>query len=307
MAITLADLRTKCYNILREEENNSAYPYALVDDLVNDAVWAICSWLYVNPLTKEEIHKGQLPFLNKEVFYETALVQYVTSDVNAGATEIEINTGTRPDAWVCYIWGNIVEYREKDETHLYQCTWINGKIKAGEQASIVYKVPSDFMSPINVILDDRVQIDNKNYDDVFESLRDNKGLPEYKYRMQQWRGFDKPFYVIKDGKYVVTYNINTSWMMLRLRYECKPNILIQPKQNPFGLYVFNSNEGSLCLEQYPEKIIKKYELDKYSLNYSAYCNSPKHLIQANSIRWQRVSLIFNNSIGWATKQLDGRV
>lgn len=225
MAITLADLRTKCYNILREEENNSAYPYALVDDLVNDAVWAICSWLYINPLTKEEIHKGQLPFLNKEVFYETSLVQYVTSDVNAGATEIEINTGTRPDEWVCYIWGNIVEYREKDDTHLYQCTWINGKIKAGEQASIVYKVPSDFMSPINVILDDRVQIDNKNYDDVFESLRDNKGLPEYKYRMQQWRGFDKPFYVIKDGKYVVTYNINTSWMMLRLRYECKPNIL----------------------------------------------------------------------------------
>lgn len=228
MAITLADLRTKCYNILREEENNSAYPYALVDDLINDAVWAICSWLYVNPLTKEEIHKGQLPFLNKEVFYETSLVQYVTSDVNAGATEIEINTGTRPNEWVCYIWGNIVEYREKDETHLYQCTWVNGKIKAGEQASIVYKVPSDFMSPINVILDDRVQIDNKNYDDVFESLRDNKGLPEYKYRMQQWRGFDKPFYVIKDGKYVVTYNINTSWMMLRLRYECKPNILIQP-------------------------------------------------------------------------------
>ena len=227
MAITLADLRTKCYNILREEENNSAYPYALVDDLINDAVWAICSWLYVNPLTKEEIHKGQLPFLNKEVFYETALVQYVTSDVNAGATEIEINTGTRPNEWVCYIWGNIVEYREKDDTHLYQCTWINGKIKAGEQASIVYKVPSDFMSPINVILDDRVQIDNKNYDDVFESLRDNKGLPEYKYRMQQWRGFDKPFYVIKDGKYVVTYNINTSWMMLRLRYECKPNILIR--------------------------------------------------------------------------------
>ena len=37
MAITLADLRTKCYNILREEENNSAYPYALVDDLINES------------------------------------------------------------------------------------------------------------------------------------------------------------------------------------------------------------------------------------------------------------------------------
>lgn len=226
MAITLADLRTKCYNILREEENNSAYPYALVDDLINDAVWAICSWLYINPLTKEEIHKGQLPFLNKEVFYETALIQYVSNDVQAGATEIEINTNTRPSAWVCYIGGNIVEYREKDGTHLYQCTWIDGKIKAGEQASIVYKVPSDFMSPINVILDDRVQIDNKNYDDVFEALRDNKGLPEYRLNRQHWRGYDKPYYVIKDGDYVVVYNINTSGNMLRLRYEKKPNILV---------------------------------------------------------------------------------
>ena len=54
-------------------------------------------------------------------------------------------------------------------------------------------------------------------------------------------------------------------------------ILIQPKENPFGLYVFNSKEGSLSLEQYPEKIIQKYELGNYSPNYSAYCNSPKYL------------------------------
>ena len=55
------------------------------------------------------------------------------------------------------------------------------------------------------------------------------------------------------------------------------NILIQPNENPFGLYVFNSKEGSLSLEQYPEKIIQKYELGNYSPNYSAYCNSPKYL------------------------------
>lgn len=226
MAITLADLRTKCYNILREEENNSAYPYALVDDLLNNALWAVCSWLYINPLTKEEIHKGQLPFLNKEVFYETSLIQYVSNNVNAGANEIEINTNTRPDAWVCYIGWNIVEYREKDETHLYQCTWINGKIKAGEQASIIYKIPNDFMSPINVILDDRVQIGNKNYDDVFEALRDNKGTLNYRYENLRWRGYDQPFYVIKDGKYLIVYNVNTAGNELRLRYEMKPPIMV---------------------------------------------------------------------------------
>lgn len=224
MAKTLADLRNKCYNILREEENSSAYPYSLVDDLINSALWSVCSWLYVNPLTKEEIHKGQLPFLNKEVFYETSLTQYVAEDVNVWDTSIAMNTGTRPNSWVCYIWGNIIEYREKDENHLLQCTGINGKIKAWEQASIIYKIPSDFMSPINVILDDRVQIGNKNYDDVFEGLRDIKGNADY--RVHNWRGYDNPFYVIKDWKYFMPYNINTSWNVFRLRYECKPNYLI---------------------------------------------------------------------------------
>jgi hypothetical protein len=43
MATTLGELRTKCYEILREEENNSAYPYSLVDDLLNGAMQAVCS------------------------------------------------------------------------------------------------------------------------------------------------------------------------------------------------------------------------------------------------------------------------
>ena len=55
------------------------------------------------------------------------------------------------------------------------------------------------------------------------------------------------------------------------------NILLQPKENPFGIYVFNSNEGILNLEQYPEKIIEKYELNKININTSAYCNSQKYL------------------------------
>ena len=47
---------------------------------------------------KEEVRKGQLPFLNREVFYETSLTQYVAEDVDAGSTEIPMNTQTRPEA-----------------------------------------------------------------------------------------------------------------------------------------------------------------------------------------------------------------
>ena len=54
-------------------------------------------------------------------------------------------------------------------------------------------------------------------------------------------------------------------------------ILLQPKINPFGLFVYKVKEGLITLEQYPEKIYKKYELEKYSNIYSSHCNSPKNL------------------------------
>ena len=50
------------------------------------------------------------------------------------------------------------------------------------------------------------------------------------------------------------------------------NKLLQPKENNFGLYVYKIKEGIITLEQYQEQIIKKYELDKYSINFSSYCN-----------------------------------
>ena len=83
---TLSDLRAKCYDILREEENSSAYPYSLVDDLINTAQQKICSGLVINPLNGMEVHKGQLPFLNKEVFYKTAGIKYLQVDLLAGST-----------------------------------------------------------------------------------------------------------------------------------------------------------------------------------------------------------------------------
>ena len=52
--------------------------------------------------------------------------------------------------------------------------------------------------------------------------------------------------------------------------------IIKPKLNPFGLIVFLSKNSSIQIEQYPQEILKKYNLDKFSQNY-AYCNSPNYL------------------------------
>jgi hypothetical protein len=57
MATTLQDLRNTFYNLLREEEDTSAYPLTLVDLLLNTSQQSICMGNVVNPLTKEQLKK----------------------------------------------------------------------------------------------------------------------------------------------------------------------------------------------------------------------------------------------------------
>ena len=54
------------------------------------------------------------------------------------------------------------------------------------------------------------------------------------------------------------------------------DVLLQPKINPFGIFVYKPKEGVITLEHYPAKIAEKFELKKYS-DFSAYCNSHKKL------------------------------
>ena len=96
------------------------------------------------------------------------------------------------------------------------------------------------MSPVNVILNDKVQIFNEWYDDVFEELRDNKGLWDYRY--ERFRGYWKPFYAIKDFSYLVVYNINVDWVSLRLRYEKMPSPMVDANDEcviPNDTYAMN--------------------------------------------------------------------
>ena len=69
MATSLSDLRAIFYDILRENEGSSAYPASLTNILLNAAQQNILSGRVVNPVTKEEVRKGQIHFLNAEAFY----------------------------------------------------------------------------------------------------------------------------------------------------------------------------------------------------------------------------------------------
>ena len=48
--------------------------------------------------------------------------------------------------------------------------------------------------------------------------------------------------------------------------------IIQPKLNPFGLYIYNPREGIITLKNFPSKTISLFELNKFDEG-SAYCNS----------------------------------
>ena len=48
--------------------------------------------------------------------------------------------------------------------------------------------------------------------------------------------------------------------------------ILQPKANPFGLYIYSPKEGTLSLKIYPDKTISLFELNKFNEG-SAYCNS----------------------------------
>ena len=53
--------------------------------------------------------------------------------------------------------------------------------------------------------------------------------------------------------------------------------IIKPKFNPFGLIVFFTKNNQIQIEQYPEEIIKKFNLGNLNNNNLSYCNSPNYL------------------------------
>ena len=58
--------------------------------------------------------------------------------------------------------------------------------------------------------------------------------------------------------------------------------ILQPKIDPFALYIINSSDYSISLRQFPKKVQIENELDKINEN-SAYCNSTKDLFISGGI------------------------
>ena len=225
----MTNLRDVCYDLLREEQNSSAYPYTLVDLMLNSSQQRICNWRVVNPLTKEEVRKGQLSFLNSNKFYSNIQPTSLSADTTVWATSLSVVDASSFDStWTLYIGGNIITYTWTTSTSF---TWVTGVLfafEAWKEVSVAYALPTDFASAITITYNDKIKLEAKQFDDIFEELNDykwntysrNRSEPIYEspYRIN-------PFYTIIDNAYLVVFQLNDTGSSIFLRYEKKATTL----------------------------------------------------------------------------------
>ena len=220
MATTLQNLRDTFYDILREEQDVSAYPLSLVDLLLNAAQQKICFWRVVNPLTKEEVRKWQLPFLQTDYFYTSVADITLADELETSDVIVTVASTTWwEDATRLYINGNIVSCTGYTATTFTGVTNVLFDHPTWSTVWYVYTLPTDFASSLNVIYNHRYKMECKQYDDIFEDINSNKWI--YSKRADIYGNTLKwvPFYTIKDNQYLIIFNQSESNKSIRLRYE----------------------------------------------------------------------------------------
>lgn len=227
----LQDLRDIFYWILREEQSeSSAYPLILCDQYLNSAQMKICDGKVVNPLSRQVISKWQLPFLFKEVFYSNIQNTSLTIDTTIWATTLNVaDTTNFPTTWTLFIAGNIIPYTGKTLTTFTGCSDVLFAFQWWQSVDFAFTLPEDFSKALNLVYNNRFEMEMKLYDNIYEDLNAYKGT-----NWQNNRGTDpynsqyriNPFYTIKDNQYLLIYQMYNTWDIIKLRYEKLPTEMV---------------------------------------------------------------------------------
>lgn len=220
---TLQDLRDIGYAILREEEDTTAYPLVLMDMLLNSAEKRICNGTVINPMNGQAVRKGKLSFLDSSSFFSNVNVTTITSDVTTGDVTLNVEDTTYfPSTWSLYIAGNIVTYTGKAATQFTWCTNVLFSHLAGTQVSIIFDLPTDFGSILNITYANNFKLEAKLYDDIWEDLNSIKNSGYNRTDANGYRSQTdmKPFYTIIGDKFLI-FNRNNTGDQIHLRYEKK--------------------------------------------------------------------------------------
>lgn len=197
-----------------------------MDLFLNAAQQKICNGRVVNPLSKEEVRKWQLPFLFTDAFYSNIQSTTLSADLAIWDTTVTVaSTSNFPTTGQIYIAGNIITYTGTTATTFTWCSWVAFAFQSGIEVSVAYSLPTDFASPINVIYNNNFKLPMQLYDDIYENLNQYKGnnfgrntanlSPFWPYKVN-------PFYSIKDNEYLLIFNRSNNGEIIRFRYEKLP-------------------------------------------------------------------------------------
>ena len=241
MSTSLQDLRDISYDILKENEDVSAYPLTLIDQLLNSAQLRICNWLVVNKFTWDAVRKWTLPFLNTDQFYTNISWTTLSSDTTIWWATITVNSTTDfPSSGSLFINWDIISYTWTTATSFTWVTWLWFTHLSWASVYAVFNIPSDFMSAIQVIYNYQFKLNGKVYDDIFEDLNDYKWTTTYTRDRIYNIKYTQPFYTIINETYLVPFNLNNTGDMIHLRYTKLPTEL--DSSNPTTSYATITND-----------------------------------------------------------------
>ncbi len=244
---TLQDCTGVCYDILSELQpsatnTTSAYPLSLMQRFCRTAQNKILNGKVLNPFDKNPwsvATKGQLPFLNIDLFYQNIEMTSLDAAAAIGDTSISVASTTNfPTTGTLFIGGNIVTYSGITSTTFTGIPATGAGSVAfpfvsGAAVSIAYPLPANYANVINCVYNNSFKVLPQLYDNIFESLMDYKGTwpnsrnsisPSFN---QQWY-WGKPFYCTKDDEYFLLFNINQNGWMIRMRYQKTPDVFTSP-------------------------------------------------------------------------------
>ena len=228
MAVTLQNLTDKGYDLLREEEDVSAYSLSFMQDLMNSAQKRICSGVLMNPFTWRAVRKSRLPFLNSDSFYSNVAWSSLTSAATVWGTTLDADTTDFLSSWSLYIDWNLITYTWTSATQFTWVTWILFAHTSWAKVYQAFDLPSDFMSATQVIYNSQYKLENKLYDDIFEELNGVKWTNHYTTRNNAAYSdfiYLRPFYTLIDESYIVPFNLNNTGDKIHLRYEKLPTAM----------------------------------------------------------------------------------
>jgi hypothetical protein len=145
---------------------------------LNEAQQAWCLGTVLNPIPINSdlatAKKGQLPFLNTSKFYSNVASVYLTADVAVGAVTLNVGDTTEyPSTGTLLVNGNIIPYTAKAAT-TFTVSNVLFAHQSGSEVSIIFSLPTDYASPIQVIYNNQYKMPAVLYDDVFEDQNSGK-------------------------------------------------------------------------------------------------------------------------------------